>query len=955
MTNVLKTHKFQYIIGGIFILICVALLIYFLFFRGSSSSTSPTSPKCDSPKVLCGTDCCNQCSTTDPGSCSYCNSTDLTECVNSDNIVTCCNKNNTCSCIGGTTASCPDKNTNQCCPTTNLIPFGKSISGTNECCSVSAVNADGSGICIDNNGKYLCCPQGSTTNQGICSCQTTCSPGYTQCGGASCYDDTIFCCDKTDPKTPTPFCKQVGEACDVTKKSGLNVCGTQCCQGACDGNYCSQCNIADANPCQVNDNNPPKVDCCYGGQTCLCTGGQAEDTPTQCFAGENTQQCCDNGNVILSQFKAKNGLTYKSSTGLNECCPYNLYNADGTTVRCTYLDPSDNINVANCCETCSSYGRCDDNCNRSSGLVSCEGMCWDNKIFACTNNNLTCVDAKTEVCSNNKNSGGQSVPPTVTNCCLIGACELDANKLQTGNCLACDPSEFTQCPITSPSGAQSYNCCLTSETDCMCTGTTAQCSNSICCPKNNIITFDKTVNDSTCEKGYNCCCPWVPVDGDKDGNTMLCCPNGVDTSTTPWSCNTCGAGYFPCAGKCWDATQFTTPCTTTGNDPGPVCKTSGNTRCGTTCCPGSCNPDPSQGCAVSGCTDPSKVCDAGQRNACCAPDETCACVGGKIGGGACSNPSGNTCCNVLNYISSTKYTDYLTDVCCPVPVFNADGTIRFPGPDGSPLCCPNGYNSELKQCGNTCGDFSKYPDNTSNYDPQVCVDTQGCVLDTVKSGATIPPHNPPYCTPEQIANGNCQSGNCFSASCNWGNTTIYPDPQSWIMSRQCDTAPLYINECNNETTPPKYDCTTFSNISSRPAYTECDIICGTALVPADSTHSDYVRYSYVKGTSDCKEMDCLKKMQEFGFENYYFDTTTFECVAMAKPSGTCPGTPGKSYICSNEHCDPFNKLPHTLTPKETVCPDPKNSNCTILENLQETNCPDKSKNCFTDPYLPPTS
>jgi len=137
-------------------------------------------------------------------------------------------------------------------------------------------------------------------------------------------------------------------------------------------------------------------------------------------------------------------------------------------------------------------------------------------------------------------------------------------------------------------------------------------------------------------------------------------------------------------------------------------------------------------------------------------------------------------------------------------------------------------------------------------------------------------------------------------------------------------------------------------MSKRPAYAECDINCKTALVPADSSFKDYVRYSYVKGTSDCKELDCLKKMQEFGFENYYFDTTTFECVAMARPSGHCPIPSGGA--CPNPTCDLLNKLPNTLIQKETDCPDPKNSNCTILENLQETNCVDKTKNCFTDPY-----
>jgi len=93
-------------------------------------------------------------------------------------------------------------------------------------------------------------------------------------------------------------------------------------------------------------------------------------------------------------------------------------------------------------------------------------------------------------------------------------------------------------------------------------------------------------------------------------------------------------------------------------------------------------------------------------------------------------------------------------------------------------------------------------------------------------------------------------------------------------------------------------------------------------------------------------------MQEFGFENYFFDNTTFECVAMAKPSGQCSNAKPPN-VCIPENCDSLNKLPNTPTMKETDCPDPKNSNCTILENLQESNCTDKTKNCFTDPYVLP--
>jgi hypothetical protein len=92
-------------------------------------------------------------------------------------------------------------------------------------------------------------------------------------------------------------------------------------------------------------------------------------------------------------------------------------------------------------------------------------------------------------------------------------------------------------------------------------------------------------------------------------------------------------------------------------------------------------------------------------------------------------------------------------------------------------------------------------------------------------------------------------------------------------------------------------------------------------------------------------------MQEFGFENYYFDTTTFECVAMAKPSGTCKD---KTKACAPESCKQLNKLPQTKTMKESDCPPISKNNCVIFENLQETNCSEENTNCITDPFIIPT-
>lgn len=891
------------------VVLVIAAVVYYFFFRSASSSPPPQNT-CLPPQQLCGTNCCNKCSSEDPTKCSFCNSTDLTECTNSNGIETCCDKNSKCFCIGETTNSCPEKNKNQCCLTSNLISNANSLSGFNECCKVPALKPDGTGTCIDSNGKYLCCPQGSTTDSsGNCTCSSTCPIGYIICG-SQCYDANIFCCSADNE----PICKTNSETC--TAIPGSVVCGSQCCMGACDlenPNYCSACNSADANACLVNGSSEKPTECCYGTQNCICMGGTKGESNSDCFNNHLEQHCCNKNNTITSD------IAY---SGINECCDYDVYvNNDGKTPVCKHTDTAGKATV-NCCNPsvgCTVNGICDEDCSNSPTLISCKGKCWDSSVFNCSADKqaLTCKDTATTLCINAEG--------TIANCCV----SCDAKN--PGYCLVCDSDKFTKCPVKLDSGETSFNCCLNGDTTCMCIGSTASCSNSSCCPTDNTIAFSNSQTDDFCTAGQNCCCPFTPVGSDKN----FCCKNGFDSNNN--KCNKCPTGFINCANDCWDETQFT--CSYNTSPQVVSCIPANNTLCGKTCCPGKCDSS-GKGCAGTACTDPTKVCDTSQRNACCAPDELCACVGGKIDATSktCSFPDGNTCCNSNNYIAAGGA--YPADVCCSVV---ADPSWK--DNNNNQLCCPEGYNKETKMCGTICGNFAT--DTTiSDRDPPVCIYNQGCLLTSVTDQADVPPNTPPYCT---ITSGSkCNSGACLNATCNWNTTTTYPLPQDYTLSGDCESKPLFTLECNNSITDvnAKNICTQLPFLSSRISkidyvQNDCDF-CNPGL-----TAADYVRYSYVQGSSACKQDDCVKKLQELGFQNYYFDSTTFECVGMAKPTITpsdsrCDKNTGTCH--DQASCTTgLTKLPNKLvrTPNQSG----------VLENVANQNGCTSAQNCVTEPYV----